>query len=69
MDMKELLTEIKIQLNNRESYSNIVLTPQELNKISGLLYGNKQIIDTINEYDKFIKRINGKQILILEDGD
>ncbi|MBR6059699.1 MAG: hypothetical protein IKP58_16145 [Victivallales bacterium] len=69
MDIKELLIEIKIRFNNSESYSNHVLTTKNFKDISEVFYDDVQLINTIKDYDAFIKKVHGKQILILEDGE
>lgn len=67
MNMQELLTDIKIKLNNTESYTGDVFSPNDLNKISGLLFGEDQILKILAEYSLFIKKIEGQQIVILSN--
>ena len=61
----DLLNEIIILSQNGEVYNGDNLSDEEIKKIEGLLYGKDSIIQTIKNQDNFLRKINGKEILIL----
>ena len=67
MDMADLLTNINIRLSNIYRYNGNNLTDNDLEMLSEYLYGKTTLIKTIKDNDAFIKKINGKRILVLDD--
>ena len=68
MSMMELLTDIKIRLNDSEKYYGHTLSEKDVKTISIYLNDQSRIVKNIREYDQFIKKINGKKLIVLPVG-
>ena len=66
-DMQELITDIKIRLNETDEYHGRLLSENEKQQIKDLLYGEDQILKTLASYDLFIQKINHRQIIVLPE--
>jgi hypothetical protein len=67
LSMLELITDIKIRFNDSEKFYGESLNKEEWKDISDLLYAYKKALKKIKNYDQFIKKIDGKRIIILPD--
>ena len=61
----QLIDEIKMTINNSNSYYGGILSDSEKKAVKALFSREPKTIKTINEYDAFIKKVNGRKIIIL----
>lgn len=67
MNMRELITDIQIKMNETDEYQGDLLSEEEKKLIKGLLYGEDNILKTLKAYDLFINKINDKRIIMLQE--
>lgn len=65
----ELVSEIKKILYNNEKYYGKTLTKKEKEEVEIFLTHKKDSFEVINEYDIFIRRIQGKKIIIIPENE
>ena len=69
MNLKELITELQIKINETTCYQSGVLSNDEKLKLRKLLYGQQPILQSLDKYSQFIENVKQKQIIILPDLD
>jgi hypothetical protein len=67
LNMRELITEIEIKINETAEYYSGHLSEEEKKQINDLLYGEDRILKTLESYELFIKKINNRRIIILPE--
>ena len=67
MNLGELVTEIKIKMNDSVEYSGNYYSDEEFKRVMHFLYGEERLIEILNDYNKFIQSIKGKRIIVLPE--
>ena len=67
MKLDELVTEIKIKMNESYEYSGKCYTDEELKRVIHFLYGENRLIEILNDYHQFIQNLKGKQMIVLPE--
>ena len=67
LNMRELITDIQIKINETDEYQGGLLSKEEKKQIKDLLYGEDNILKTLEAYDLLVNKINNKRIIILEE--
>jgi hypothetical protein len=65
LNMRELITDIQIKINETDEYQGGHLSEEEKKQIKDLLYGEDGILKTLEAYEFFIQKINNRRIIIL----
>lgn len=65
LSMEGLVSEIKIKLDETTKYHGKVLSEEELKVLSINLSDDPAILNTVKEYNSFVRKLNGKKIIVL----
>lgn len=60
-----LISEMRVQLGNKQRFYGKTLSEQEQKTLQGLLADDPALLSKINSYDAFIQKINGKSFVIV----
>ena len=66
MDSEQLLTEIKVKMNESIGFYANTLSAEEFKIVEDLLYGEEKIIGIIKKQNEFCQQIQGRDIIILQ---
>lgn len=65
LSMDGLVSEIKIKLDETTKYHGKVLSEEEMKVLSINLSDDPAILNTVKEYNSFVRKLNGKKIIVL----
>lgn len=65
LSMNGLVSEIKIKLDETTKYHGKVLSEEEMKVLSINLSDDPAILNTVKEYNNFVRKLNGKKIIVL----
>ena len=65
LSMEGLVSEIKIKLDETTKYHGKVLSEEEMKVLSINLSDDPTILNTVKEYNSFVRKLNGKKIIVL----
>jgi hypothetical protein len=65
LSMEGLVSEIKIKLDETTKYHGKVLSEEEMKVLSINLSDDPAILNTVKEYNSFVRKLNGKKIIVL----
>ena len=65
LSMNGLVSEIKIKLDETTKYHGKVLSEEEMKVLSINLSDDPAIFNTVKEYNNFVRKLNGKKIIVL----
>lgn len=65
LSMNGLVSEIKIKLDETTKYHGKVLSEEEMKVLSINLSDDPAILNTVKEYNSFVRKLNGKKIIVL----
>ena len=67
LNMRELITDIRIKINETDEYQGSLLSEEEKKQIRNVFYGVEHLNNTLDEYESFINKIKNKRIIILQE--
>ncbi len=67
MNLNELVTEIKVKMNDYVYYSGESLSDADNKRIELIMFGETHLIKIVNDYNQFIQNIKGKKIIVLPE--
>ena len=65
LSMDGLVSEIKIKLDETIKYHGKVLSEEEMNVLGACLSYEPAILNTVKEYNNFVRKLDGKKIIVL----